>query len=120
MIGNTWFPLELLARIQVQSLLRDLGVGWNQIQRGDLQLDVELVRFRVHADGHLDGYHRMNFMITSALTTAGWPPLPISTGCVYDETQQAPLPFLHQPHRLTLEAAQEEHAEQYKDMPELK
>jgi hypothetical protein len=124
MIGNTSFPLELLARIQVQSLLRDLGVGWNQIQRGDLHLDVELVRLRVHVvDGHLDGYHRMialDFpMITSALTTAGWPPLPISAGCVYDDTQQAPLPFLHQPHRLTLEAAQEEHAEQYKDMPEL-
>jgi hypothetical protein len=119
MIGNTWFPLELLAFIQVQSLLRNLGVGWNQIQGGDLQLDVELVRLRVHVHGHLDGHHRTIAMITSALTRAGWSPLPISAGWVNDETQQVPLPFLHQPHRLTLEAAQEEHGEQYKDMPEL-
>ena len=123
MIGNTLFPFELLAGIQVQSLLRDLGVGWNQIQRGDLKLDVALVRLRVHVvDGHLDGYHRMIAfgapVINSALNRAGWLPLPIS-GCVHDDTQQAPLPFLHQPHRLTLQAAQEEHAEQYKDMPEL-
>ena len=122
-IGNTEIPDQMQPRIQVERLLFDLDVGWNQILKGEFQLDVELVRLQVDIIGGLHRAQAAGYApIHAELARAGWPPLP----SFLETHDQAGVDGAErQLHRLTVQETQQEFARLladetlYEDMPEL-